>query len=197
MSREIFELVKELDLKKIETQLALQCAPLIMGLKVSNLFIIPAENETVVQMVLKHSGISCFRLLRTTEKITYLLYRRKDLEQVIEHPKIRAFFQKEGYERFTLGTILYTFQRRYESYMTAGGMFPHEMGLLLGYPLDDVTGFIEQKGKNYLYAGYWKVYADMGEKIRLFQAFEAAKETLIQAVARGIRMEELVRGCVA
>lgn len=197
MSREIFELVKELDLKKIETQLALQCAPLIMGLKVSNLFIIPAENETVVQMVLKHSGISCFRLLRTTEKITYLLYRRKDLEQVIEHPKMRAFFQKEGYERFTLGTILYTFQRRYESYMTEGGMFPHEMGLLLGYPLDDVTGFIEQKGKNYLYAGYWKVYADMGEKIRLFQAFEAAKETLIQAVARGIRMEELVRGCVA
>lgn len=197
MSREIFELVKELDLKKIETQLALQCAPLIMGLKVSNLFIIPAENETVVQMVLKHSGISCFRLLRTTEKITYLLYRRKDLEQVIEHPKMRAFFQREGYERFTLGTILYTFQRRYESYMTAGGMFPHEMGLLLGYPLDDVTGFIEQKGKNYLYAGYWKVYADMGEKIRLFQAFEAAKETLIQAVARGIRMEELVRGCVA
>lgn len=197
MSREIFELVKELDLKKIETQLALQCAPLIMGLKVSNLFIIPAENETVVQMVLKHSGISCFRLLRTTEKITYLLYRRKDLEQVIEHPKMRAFFQKEGYERFTLGTILYTFQRRYESYMTAGGMFPHEMGLLLGYPLDDVTGFIEQKGKNYLYAGYWKVYADMGEKIRLFQAFEAAKETLIQAVAKGIRMEELVRGCVA
>ena len=116
---------------------------------------------------------------------------------MIEHPKMRAFFQKEGYERFTLGTILYTFQRRYESYMTAGGMFPHEMGLLLGYPLDDVTGFIEQKGKNYLYAGYWKVYADMGEKIRLFQAFEAAKETLIQAVARGIRMEELVRGCVA
>ena len=74
-------------------------------------------------------------------------------------------------------------------------MFPHEMGLLLGYPLDDVTGFIEQKGKNYLYAGYWKVYTNMGEKICLFQAFEEAKEALIQAVARGIRIEELVRGC--
>lgn len=99
MSQEIFELVKGMDFKKIETQLALQCAPLIMGLKVSNLFIIPAENETAVKMVLKHSGISYFRLLRTTEKITYLLYRRKDLEQVIEHPKMRDFFQKEGYGR--------------------------------------------------------------------------------------------------
>lgn len=33
MSQEIFELVKGMDFKKIETQLALQCAPLIMGLK--------------------------------------------------------------------------------------------------------------------------------------------------------------------
>ena len=62
MSQEIFELVKGMDFKKIETQLALQCAPLIMGLKVSNLFIIPAENETAVKMVLKHSGISYIRL---------------------------------------------------------------------------------------------------------------------------------------
>ena len=112
MSQEIFELVKGMDFKKIETQLALQCAPLIMGLKVSNLFIIPAENETAVKIVLKHSGISCFRLLRTTEKITYLLYRRKDLEQVIEHPKMRDFFQKEGYDQLILGAILYTFQKR-------------------------------------------------------------------------------------
>ena len=40
-------------------------------------------------------------------------------------------------------------------------------------------------------------YTNMGEKICLFQAFEEAKEVLIQAVARGIRIEELVRGCVA
>lgn len=39
MSREIFELVREMDLKNIEIQLALQCAPLITGLKVSNLLI--------------------------------------------------------------------------------------------------------------------------------------------------------------
>lgn len=36
MSREIFEIVQGMDLKNIETQLALQCAPLITGLKISN-----------------------------------------------------------------------------------------------------------------------------------------------------------------
>ena len=35
MSREIFEIVQGMDLKNIETQLALQCAPLITGLKIS------------------------------------------------------------------------------------------------------------------------------------------------------------------
>ena len=32
MSREIFEIVQGMDLKNIETQLALQCAPLILSL---------------------------------------------------------------------------------------------------------------------------------------------------------------------
>ena len=45
MSQEVFELVQGMDLKSIETQIALQCAPLISGLKVSNLLIISAEDE--------------------------------------------------------------------------------------------------------------------------------------------------------
>ena len=34
------------------------------------------------------------------------------------------------------------------------GAFPHEIGLLLGYPVEDVLGFIRHQGKNYLYTGY-------------------------------------------
>lgn len=48
MSQEVFELVQGMDLKSIETQIALQCAPLISGLKVSNLLIISAEDEALV-----------------------------------------------------------------------------------------------------------------------------------------------------
>ncbi len=38
--------------------------------------------------------------------------------------------------------------------MNQGKQFPHEMGLLLGYPVEDVVGFMENNGKNYLYSGY-------------------------------------------
>ena len=38
--------------------------------------------------------------------------------------------------------------------MEEKGAFPHEIGLLLGYPVEDVLGFIRYQGKNYLYTGY-------------------------------------------
>lgn len=36
---------------------------------------------------------------------------------------------------------------------------PHEIGFFLGYPYDDVVGFIENKGENSLCSGCWKVYS--------------------------------------
>ena len=43
MSRETWEIVQESGIKNVEIQLALQCAPLIAGLKISNLFQISIE----------------------------------------------------------------------------------------------------------------------------------------------------------
>ena len=42
-----------MDLKNIETQLALQCAPLLTGIKVSNLLIVPLSNEKMVRGLLR------------------------------------------------------------------------------------------------------------------------------------------------
>lgn len=50
---------------------------------------------------------------------------------------------ENGYEQFDLESILLEFGRRYRSYRTENKSFPHELGLLLGYPLDDVEGFIK------------------------------------------------------
>ena len=44
MSKEVFQLVGEMDREDLQTQLALQCAPLLMGIKMSNLLIVPNRN---------------------------------------------------------------------------------------------------------------------------------------------------------
>lgn len=192
MRQEVFELVQGMDLKSIETQIALQCAPLISGLKVSNLLIISAEDEALVRVILRRSGISFFRLLRTGEKVTFLLFRKNPLEAYLKQQEVEAMLAEAGYAELSLGNILSTFQKRYAHYMSAGGRFPHEMGLLLGYPAEDVKGFVENEGKNFLYSGYWKVYADVEEKRRLFQKFENAKETVIQLLSYGVGIQDIL-----
>ena len=72
-----------------------------------------------------------------------------------------------GYQDDTMGKILYAFRQRYEGYLLRNQEFPHEMGLLLGYPVEDVEGFILNEGENCLYIGYWKVYENLSEKMVL------------------------------
>ena len=95
MSQEIFELVKGMDFKKIETQLALQCAPLIMGQKVWNLFIIPAENErggTRVRST-QESLISGYFGRQKRSRISYIKQKRSRTSDR-EHPKDEGFLSE-------------------------------------------------------------------------------------------------------
>lgn len=192
MSQEIYEIVKGMDLENIETQLALQCAPLITGLKVSNLLIIPKGNEEVVKRILNRTGISFYRLIQTRTKTTFLLFRRNELEEFLSDENVKNVFIRAGYKALQIGKILRTFSLRYEAYMQGDKSFPHEMGLLLGYPVEDVVGFVENNGKNFLYSGYWKVYENQKAKVKLFDKFKVAEETLIHLLSNGLSMSDII-----
>lgn len=192
MSQEIYEIVKGMDLENIETQLALQCAPLITGLKVSNLLIIPKGNEEVVKRILNRTGISFYRLIQTRTKTTFLLFRRNELEEFLSDENVKNVFIRAGYKSLQIGKILRTFSLRYEAYIQGDKSFPHEMGLLLGYPVEDVVGFVENNGKNFLYSGYWKVYENQKDKVKLFDKFKVAEETLIHLLSNGLSMSDII-----
>lgn len=192
MGQDVFELVQEMDLKDIQTQLALQCAPLIAGLKISNLLITQNSNVWKVKQVLGNTAISCSVLLSTEKKTTLLLYREEELKASLRQPEVRTFLEGMGYGDKDFPEMISAFRLRYRSYIWGEREFPHEMGVFLGYPIEDVEGFIRHSGKNYLYAGYWKVYADMPAKIQLFHKFEYAKETLIRLLSKGISMVEII-----
>lgn len=179
--------------KDIEVKIALQCAPLIGGLKVSNLLIIPPGVENYLKSILMQTGISYFRLFPMEDRTVYLVFRRYQLDAYLRQETVQQILLKEGYQRFCLGNILSTFQKRYQNYMEGKEEFPHEMGVLLGYPVEDVKGFIKNEGKNFLYSGYWKVYDNMPEKVRLFQQFDWVKATLIQILSEGISMRDIIQ----
>lgn len=192
MSRELIEIVGKMDSQRIENQLVLQCAPLIVGLKMSNLFIVRNEHISKIYRLLKGSRISYYVLLVTDEMSTVLLYDRGKLEAFLSKKQTKLFFSDAGYVEYDLQKVLFTFRCHYRLYWSGKQDFPHELGLLLGYPIEDVNGFIRNKGKNFLYTGYWKVYKDVPGKKELFRMYELAKETLIQLVFNGISIAEII-----
>ena len=70
--------------------------------------------------------------------------------------------------------------------------FPHEIGVFLGYPLDDVKGFIRHKGRNYTYCGCWKCYSDPQAARRRFEGFRRCTETFRRRYAAGTPIIQLV-----
>jgi hypothetical protein len=179
----------------IELQLALQCAPLIAGLKISNLLNIRREDFWPLLDIVKDSHISWYPLLESKEKLTLLLCQRERLEDYLKQPKVRELLVQAGYQSFAWDDMLELFCARYRQYMETKRSFPHEMGLFLGYPPEDVEGFIKYKGAHYLCCGYWKVYANKESKLKTFESFEHAKESLLQLLSCGIGMGTIVDAC--
>ena len=86
---------------------------------------------------------------KTKTLLSSLGYKTNDLNQCIDHLKFR--FKNEN--------------------------FPHEIGIFLGYPYEDVIGFIENKGNNFLINGYWKVYANKDQKSIIFNNYNKIKQS--------------------
>jgi len=195
MSSEVYELVKKLSLNNLNTQTAMQCAPLIAGLKASNLMSIDRKYYRQLRNMLKGSGISCYVLVMTDTRITMLMYNVSRLGRRLEDARTIRFMKELGYSGCSLDEILPVFKTRYRRFISDNRDFPHEMGVLLDYPIEDVEGFIRNRGQNFLYTGYWKVYDKPQEKMQLFARFEHARERFVQLLSYGMRIGEIITIC--
>lgn len=193
MNRATLEIVQKLDRESLEVQLLLQCAPMIVGLKASNLLIIASENEADARRILNGTKISCARLARMDKKTTMLIYHEQWVKEYLASREVSDLLRVLGYEGKGFYEVLHSVRKKYRSYMKKEGEFPHELGLLLGYPAEDVKGYMDNKGRNYLCTGYWQVYADPAAKLNLFQKFELARERLIRAIFDGKEIQELIQ----
>ena len=78
-----------MNLKNIEVQLACQCAPVITGLKASNLLITDTKNIRVLHRILSSSDISYFILFSDKEKTVLFLFHKYRLESFLKQENIR------------------------------------------------------------------------------------------------------------
>lgn len=192
MCQEVLKIVQGMDRKHVETQLAIQCAPLITGIKISNLLIVSSADAENVPYVLRKTGLAFVRLSQMKNKVMFLLFRRKELGAYLQEMDVQQILQEYGYEDLSFRGIIRIFAGHYQAYVEKEAGFPHEMGLLLGYPVEDVRGFIVHKGQNFLYSGYWKVYADVAKKQEMFRQYEEAQRDVIGLLAGGAGICQII-----
>lgn len=192
MSQDFFRMIQDIQSEEIEMKLVLECAPLLSGLRAANLINIERKQFRNLKAILKNTDISYYVLFHGEDKYTILLYRYDGLVCYLSRPETRKLLNRMGYHSTDIYELLYLFSLKYNRFINGKAGFPHEMGVFLGYPIEDVEGFIENDGKNFLCTGYWKVYKDAPAKTKLFKSFEQAKETMVTLMFYGFNIIEVL-----
>ena len=92
-----------------------------------------------------------------------------------------------GYCRFSTQDCIARLKER----LSEGNGFPHEIGLFLGYPPEDVRGFIQNKALGHKVTGYWKVYGDEKKALKTFSKYRKCTRVYTKKQAEGVSIEQL------
>ena len=169
-------------------------APTLAGIKTGSLFTCAYTSRKSVEESLRQlnrcfapKGL-CLLPLRYSEKNVLLyLFRPAELSRDLQNSEAAELLRQEGYPCESCGKCLAAFARRLRS----GEEFPHEIGLFLSYPPEDVKGFIENRAANYKLSGLWKVYGDEKKARELFARFKKCTEIYCALWQSGSRLEQL------
>ena len=185
MSRDLLAILERMDQRSLEVQLAIQCAPVLTGMKVGNLLIMEKADAYGLSDLLEGGQVRHWLLSPAEERQVYLIYNRGKLKTYMETREVSVLLRLLGYQNKEFYKALEEVSRRYKRYREGCREFPHELGLFLGYPAEDVIGFIDYRGRGFLYIGYWKVYGNPEEAKILFAAYDRAREKAVNAVFQG------------
>lgn len=174
----------------MEKYLVENCAPTLASLKTANLFSYVCSSREVLDAYItgwnqrmEEKGVSmCVLRIRENTALIYVC-RRELLKRDMKRPGVAEFLYGLGYEYADADYAVGKLKDR----LKEGTDFPHEIGLFLGYPLDDVVGFVENSGRDCICAGCWKVYSNAGEAVRIFQKFKKCTEVYVRLWRQGRR----------
>jgi hypothetical protein len=165
-----------------EITLALHCAPVLAGRKPAALFPRPEWWEAAPVGRAAACGLRCAAFKRQEKNTVIFVYRPALLEASLRHPAVRRALPAFGYPAAgSAGEHLAVLAERFRE----SPEFPHEVGFFLGYPPEDVLGFIRHRGAHCKLCGVWKVYGDTEKAGLLFAEYARCRQKLLDRLRRG------------
>ena len=169
-----------------------QCSPTLAGLKTGSLFTCPFRTEAelsadiaALNRRLAPKGVYV-RILRVRRRALLYLYRPSSLRRDFASAEVAMLLRQYGYTVDDTEACLAQLCTR----LADASGFPHEIGLFLGYPAEDVRGFIEEKD-SFKCVGAWKVYGDAEAARKRFTQFEKCTAAYCRLYRGGKSIERL------
>ena len=155
------------------------CAPTLAGLKTGNMFSCRFETREEMKSTLRRinsilvrKGLRVLPLREHSGKTLLYVYRPAHLIRDLADSTACKLLKERGYCcEHPEHCIVHLIRRLSES-----EDFPHEIGLFLGYPPEDVTGFIENRAGGCKCVGFWKVYGDVDAARERFSQYKRCTE---------------------
>lgn len=164
-----------------EEALANHCAPVLFGKKPAALFPEHCFPKDCPWKLLYDQGFRTVRLSGSNRFPLILIYHPELLEASLADEAITNTLKEIGYPiQKNWRSLLGFLHKRFRESPT----FPHEVGFFLGYPPEDVLGFMRCPKSGKL-CGAWKVYGDEDQATRRFAEYDRCREILLERIKNG------------
>lgn len=178
-----------------EEYIVRNCAPTLAGIKTGSLFACPIETkEALFDWVrrtnerLTGRGLRLIPLRVSGNRALLYLYRPEKLRSDLTHDLCAQLLRRRGYNPDSCEGCVAQLGKR----LRRQEAFPHEIGLFLGYPPEDVRGFIEQGPDRCKCTGCWKVYGDEESARRKFSQYRKCTRIYCDRWEKEKDMERLI-----
>ncbi len=181
-----------------EEMLVRHCSPTLAGMKTGNMFVYPYDSADEMRNAVRlwnkallGKGVRVLPLRYHDGKALIYLYRPSRLKNDLNDVTACDILHSCGYSMETPERCIVQLIQRLAKY----DEFPHEIGLFLGYPPEDVCGFIENKATGCKCVGCWKVYGDAEAAQKTFAKFKKCTTVYCEQYAKGKSIERLTVAC--
>ena len=178
-----------------EALLVEHCAPTMAGLKTGSMFACPKENKKTLNDSIRDlnrrlvpRGLRILPVKAMKNRVLIYVYRPGKLCDDLQNGTAREILSGKQYPVENPGRCVSELVRR----MQQENDFPHEIGLFLGYPAEDVSGFLRLGGKAAKCTGIWKVYGNEEAAMRTFSAYRKCTRLYRSAYQKHRCLDRLV-----
>jgi len=179
-----------------EESLIVHASPTLASIKVSNLYSFTFDSiEDCYRTISKFNammnpkGIYIELLKNAGDFYLIYVYRKSQLQSIIRDKNNQTFLEIFGYSAlFDLHGYLKVLKKK----LCEEKKFPHEIGVFLGYPLEDVKAFIRTEGQNCAVCGEWKAYHDEKSAECMFFKYRHCKEVYLKVYGEGRKLSDML-----